>query len=458
MDGSKLLVDKKNASGGESPAQSAWKVEMNFYLMSLFFSLNHGTVTALIALATSKLGGHTGNLSSGVLYAAYTLSAMFLAAPIVHISGLKGGIVLGLFMYCFYVVAFMLARFDSIEIPAVCIGALLGGCAAGFLWTAQGGFFSSTCKTLARLSGKEEGDITTKLGGKFAFIYLSGEVTMKVLSTVIDSIKGADGYLNAVFCTVALGSTIGMLFVNDCEDHQAEKPDDISSTSAPTASTKQPKPPLTRKMFISKAGAASKLLFTDPKMIFLYPAQIVFGFMGVYLNGYANTNVVKDVLGGGNDKYVGVLTAIVAAVAAVSSGVLGLVGKKIKLPLMVLGGAVWMVEAFIFMMPNERLGVWGYCILLYTLHGIGRSVWESTNKSVFADFFGSNAPAAFANVIFSNGLSGALGFLSNSFAPLSKHAQLWVCIVTAGLSILGAICAFSIARRDTTKQQGGMLA
>jgi hypothetical protein len=35
--------------------------------------------------------------------------------------------------------------------------------------------------------------------------------------------------------------------------------------------------------------------------------------------------------------------------------------------------------------------------------GVGRGVYESTNKAVIAGFFPDDAPAAFANIIWTNG-------------------------------------------------------
>ena len=48
-------------------AKKARRLLINFVLMSVCFAVNHGTVTTVIALATTELGVATGSLSLAVL-------------------------------------------------------------------------------------------------------------------------------------------------------------------------------------------------------------------------------------------------------------------------------------------------------------------------------------------------------------------------------------------------------
>lgn len=52
-------------------------------------------------------------------------------------------------------------------------------------------------------------------------------------------------------------------------------------------------------------------------------------------------------------------------------------------------------------------------VLLYMLYGIGRCVWESTNKGIFCDYFKNplDRDMAYAALYFSSGFSGACGYL-----------------------------------------------
>merc|ERR1711908_261521 len=72
---------------------------------------------------------------------------------------------------------------------------------------------------------------------------------------------------------------------------------------------------------------------------------------------------------------------------------------------------------------------WGAGVLIfYALHGVGRAVYESTNKAIFADFFpGEKSTGAFANVfIFSTG-SSTVAFILGATEEAS--AELYLLLV-----------------------------
>merc|ERR1712232_261217 len=247
--------------------------------------------------------------------------------------------------------------------PAVVVGALLGGAAAGFLWTAQGGYFTTICLTYAKVTGEDEKSVTNTLASRFAAIYLLGELLMKGLATILKSSSAGKNSLFVVYSIVAVVAATGMTFVKDFEAVlKAESPD---AGMSPTEEKKRKE--LTLDMFLNKAQSAGRLLLSDPRMIMLYPAQIIFGFMGSFLNSYANKYVVKDVLGDGNDKWVGLMTAIVAAVAALCAFLLGHwpCNTFRKRDLLALGGVIYIIEVLLFVLKSDRdLGAWGWCILI----------------------------------------------------------------------------------------------
>ena len=108
-----------------SPAESASKEKLfaNFMWMSVCFSINHATVTAMISLATSSLGSQLGNAQTAMLYTFYTLTALFGANIIVSFSGYKWGIVSGLGVYVAYVGSFIIADLvPSVKTPAAYLG------------------------------------------------------------------------------------------------------------------------------------------------------------------------------------------------------------------------------------------------------------------------------------------------------------------------------------------------
>lgn len=84
-------------------------VVYNFYFMCLCFSLNHGCVTAILALASASLGDKLGGFNSGTLYTMYTLSSLFIASLVVRKLGPKWSLVGGLALYVPYVASFLIA-------------------------------------------------------------------------------------------------------------------------------------------------------------------------------------------------------------------------------------------------------------------------------------------------------------------------------------------------------------
>merc|ERR1712023_164940 len=67
--------------------------------------------------------------------------------------------------------------------------------------------------------------------------------------------------------------------------------------------------------------------------------------------------------------------------------------------------------------PNgEGIAGWGWGILIFhVLQGVGRGVYESTNKAIFADLFsGPLIAGAMANAMVQNTASSTIGFIINS--------------------------------------------
>ena len=98
------------------------------------------------------------------------------------------------------------------------------------------------------------------------------------------------------------------------------------------------------------------------------------------------------------------------------------------------------------------LGTTGGIISLFVLQGVGRGVWEGTNKGLFAEYFAYDTLGAFSNIIIQNGLASAIvSFISVSgkMAPICDvvlgcpvyAGEAWASIIFSVLAILG----FSLA-------------
>ena len=80
------LADKEDDASRQEQAET---IRRNFIVMSIAFSLNHGSAVACIAYATAELGNDLGSASSGILYVCYAISALLVSKPFVCSVGPK---------------------------------------------------------------------------------------------------------------------------------------------------------------------------------------------------------------------------------------------------------------------------------------------------------------------------------------------------------------------------------
>jgi MFS family permease len=366
----------------------------NFILMSILFSANHGCVVACLSLATARLGS-VGAWQSGMLYLTYTGSAIFGATYFVKKLGARNALVTGMSFYCVYVACFWLAvTWQAVEGPAALIGAAIGGVGAGFLWTAQGVYFSRAAEEHAIQLGQPVTDSTAYLAGIFAFIYLAAEVGLRAMSSVLLQLGGFQwSTIFGIYSLVTVVSTAGMRFVHNYAD--------VPSTGGQEVSAWY------------KLTAAWQLLRNDTKMKYMIGMNAVFGFTAAFLNSYVNGEVVRVVLNDDSSKYIGLLTAWLSAVAAVMSLVFGRVTQTIgKGPILIFGALCFFAVVLPFLVvPNVERWGWFPLVVVYALHGTGRATFEGTLKATFADYFPYEKEGAFANIILQNGLSSAIGYI-----------------------------------------------
>ena len=188
-------------------------------------------------------------------------------------------------------------------------------------------------------------------------------------------------------------------------------------------------------------------------MLLLAPFQIAFGFMSALLIVFINGSVAKDDVG---TDAIGYLTAILPGVAALLSPVFATLGatKGVgKTPVMLLGAGAWLLEATLLraISPGAFMAAgWAGLVPLYVLHGVGRVVYETTNKAMVADLFGEtgDTEAAFANVIVFTGSSSAVALF---LFPSLGHDQLAsVCIGTLAFA---ALCLVALQRRRRAEKR-----
>jgi len=89
-------------------------------------------------------------------------------------------------------------------------------------------------------------------------------------------------------------------------------------------------------------------------------------------------------------------------------------------------------------------------VVFYVLQGLGRGVYESTNKAIFADFFpGDKSVGAFANCILQNTGSSTIGFVMG-LSGVGKQDR-WPLIVGAILTVPMLVLATGMKNKESQK-------
>lgn len=409
-----LLADGDDGAGTdphESPP-SASRIRSNFLHMSTLFAINHGCSVSCLGLANARLGA-VGVWQSGALYASYTAAALFGASYVVTRLGSQNGLALGMAMTAAYVTSFFLASLTAgrLRTVAAIAGALVGGVGSSVLWVSQGSYFACASRLFASVEGEAPGDVTSRFGGDFAFIFLTFEVILRLLSTFL--IETAGMSWRVIFGVYALQSILPAIFVMqvvDVEKHQSlqeeSNDDDGDEGSSP----------------LRKATAALDLLRRDPKTKYLSPVNVLFGLSTAFGMSVINGEVIQKVLSDPNSTFVGLYTAVTSMVAALASLAFGRLlssregrprcGTFGKEGVLSVGASSYLAIASAFLAFPDG-DDWNRATLLgvYVLLGVGRATYEGTLRAAFADFFPNDKEGAFANIILWSGTASTLGYV-----------------------------------------------
>eukprot|EP00913_Durusdinium_trenchii_P016235 g15257.t1 len=181
-----------------------------------------------------------------------------------------------------------------------------------------------------------------------------------------------------------------------------------------------------RGSLCAKALSAIRL-WKDPKTFVLQCTNLTCGFAAAWLGGYIGRFILSK---------------------ALSSEFIGFAGKGLKIgkgPVVALGSLAFLLLGVLSKFVGHP-ETWGWGVLVfYVLMGIGRAVYESTNKAIFADFFPGEASAgAFANVfVFGTAASTAAFTLG---ATSKDMVELQLLMVFAVLTVPGYLLASFIKR------------
>jgi hypothetical protein len=456
---------------------------LNFVAMAVYFSANHGSVTSVIALASS-FDATLGSYSVGMLYACYVLTAMFAGQYIIEASSAKKVLVGSLALYAVYVASYLVAViWPGAAWPAVLFGAAVGGVGAGTLWVAQGAYFKVNASryALATKGATSEEEASGLLSSTFACCYLGLEVALKLTGSLVAKYGAESGKYTvyAIYAVVAVVCTAMMTTVLDmdpavaaAEREEAEAAErraggeatggsDGAAATASGGAALPPPPPLKG---CDKVTAAVRLLLRNPKCALMAPTNVAFGFAGAFITSYIQGSVVSPIKDGTDDDesrshhesqvllYSSLAVGVATALAAPGFGFHYLRQRAGSPPVMLIGAACFAfvaLQALTLANGDEdgsaalRSSLW----LLYVVYGAGRSVWESTVKAIFADFFSTeDSPAAFANIILQYGIASVFAFFA--FPDFDATTKELLLLFTAALGFLSYFTAHVLHTRE----------
>lgn len=398
---SMLAAPLLTGHGADAQRASAAELRANFQRFTVMFAVVMGVVTTPLVISTSVLDSFAGYIGNAFMFLLSILSSFVLAAPVVSKFGPRRALLCAILLYCVYAGVFALAILVTSDraleqLWLFTFGSCCAGLAAGTLWTSQGVYFSVTVELLRKAEDTSSEQVSAELAGSFAFAYLVVENSAKLLWGVL-SYAGFDSLHIACFYTaIGVGGLAGMTRVLDI------RLEDEAKTAHPV-----------RSVFCSDKLLATAGLWRKPAVFLLAGPNLTFGFSAAFMNGYINAQYTKPQLGSFAVLFLSAFTALVAAAFAKLFAFLGgRVGKE----LVIFIGAASFAGIPISFFALGCCENWGSALAaLYFLQGIGRAVYESTNRGIFRDFFPDHPDAAFANCMLQSSSAFAACFFLSSF-------------------------------------------
>ena len=333
-------------AGGTFPAAAgdARGLLLNFVAMSVCFSVNHGTVSAVIALSTSLLGTGLGSINLGTLWLMYVLTALVFATTIIQALGPKGGLLFGTLGYCLYVLSFLLAAavapsepiFPEADAAAACAAIVTSNATGSYpcaysLGAGEGEPSACACASCpptfrpfvtvegslcatgavklisllgAGMGGVAAGFLWSAQGAYFARnaeLYAEAGGTIPCAGPEPASKERATAFFSSVFAALYLGLEVVMRLLSSIKSIVPTAlllptygVAALASACGMLLIMRLPPavPPPEKKPLLQKVAAATQLLASHRPLQLLAPTEMVFGFAAAMMNSYVNGALV----------------------------------------------------------------------------------------------------------------------------------------------------------------------
>uniref|UniRef100_A0A7S3W718 UNC93-like protein MFSD11 n=1 Tax=Emiliania huxleyi TaxID=2903 RepID=A0A7S3W718_EMIHU len=441
----------------------------NFLKMAVLFSINHGTVAAVLNISVQLLGD-AGSYQSGALYITYALTALMFSSALNEALGPRWSLVVAAGLYSLYVLSLPLALMLPPEargarVALALCGGTVGGFAAGFLWAAQGTYFALSARRHALQMDIEPAEANAELASAFASTFLSLELCLKALPIGLlplshkmvhvlgHDVSSSNLLIGALYSLLALSAAAGLTRVSDLSDaakpEDAEAPRDTAAAAAAAAAddaaaaANRTTTVAVPSRFFSRIGAVCELWARRPVVLLLAPTQAAFGVSAALLGYEVTGKLVKQAFGADAVLAGSLCSALVSAVAALLQPVSRAAAKRVGRPAVLLAALLsFAALAALVLATSDGLAAPAFVTVLpfYLLQGAGRAGYEGINKALYADTFGpTDSPAAFSNIVLANGAASAVAYFT--FPSLGRHAMAYAAGTCAAVAIVGYIAA-----------------
>jgi len=413
---------------------------LNTLLLSISFFLIFVAFSTTQNLESSLIPGLLGRWSLAALYASFCVSSLFIATPIANLLPPRFALLVGGAAYIPLTAANLYPSWGTL-IPA----AVVLGCGAGILWSAQGAYLTAAASNYARSKNKEPKSAMGLFTGIFFCIFQLTQVVGNLVAGCIfmfggDSEDEARNILFYMFLGVAaLGVLLFLLLgkeVTEKERKSGETSDLFQQSKNVNSDGEQiGTPQVTSFKEVFRNVLDVVLLLGDPRMLLMVPVCIFSGMEQSFLSGDFNADIVKEAKG---LEWVGFVMTVYGAFDAVGSMVLGrmadIIGKRLYLVVGFLAHATFIAFYIsVLRISNiEELAANSWILFLSAaVLGVADACWNTFPPLMMSVFFSDNAEPAFGNLKFWQSIGAICPFV---WGPLISF-ELKLIILGASLCV-----------------------
>ncbi|XP_058658519.1 protein unc-93 homolog A isoform X2 [Ammospiza nelsoni] len=346
-----------------------------------------------------------GVASLSVLYAALTLSSMFLPPIIIKKLGCKWTIAVSMCCYVAYSLGNFYASWYTLIPTSMILG--LGGAP---LWSAKCTYLTIAGTLYADKAGKSAKDIINQYFGIFFLVFQTSGVWGNLISSLIlsQSSNQASGVLAVLLVIIFL--------------------DQIKSDQAETEKEKTP--------FWSTFLATLRHL-KDKRQCLLIPLTMYSGFEQAFLSGDFSKSFVTCALG---IQYVGYMMICFAGINSLCSLLFGRIsqftGRKLLFALAAVLNTSCLITVLLWKPDPKQLAVF---FVIPGLWGVSDAVWQTQTNALYGILFEKNKEAAFANYRLWESVGFVIAFAYSTKLQVYIKASIVLSVLVLSMLTYGAV-------------------